>query len=311
LAVIGQIRLKHLSYRTEQTYLEWVTRFSRFLKGRSPLTATDEDVVRFLSDLAVTQRVAGATQNQAFNALLFLFRHVLGRPDVHWTGVERAHGKPRQPTVLTVAELGRLFEAMEGTPRLMARLLYGSGLRLMELIRLRVQHLDFARGVVVVRAGKGDKDRETTLPVTLEGELQAHLARVKRLFEEDHQRKVEGVWLPESLARKYPQAGRQWIWQWVFPSRQLSRDPRSGVLRRHHAQENAFQKALAEAARRAGIDKRVTPHTLRHSFATRCLEKGYDIRTVQELLGHASVETTQIYTHVMQKPGLGVRSPLD
>jgi integron integrase len=309
--MIGQARLKHLSYRTEQTYLEWVSRFAGFLNGRNPLTATDADAVGFLTELAVRKQVAGATQNQAFNALLFFYRNVLGREDVLWVGVERAQKKRRQPTVATPSELTRVFAELDGTTRLMVRLLYGSGLRLMELIRLRVQHLDFGRGVVVVRGGKGDKDRETTLPVAMEGELQEHLKRVKWLFEEDRVRNTAGVWLPESLARKYPKAGQQWIWQWVFPSRQLSRDPRSGALRRHHVQENAIQKALAEAARRAGLNKRVTPHVLRHSFASHLLDGGTDIRTLQSLLGHSSVETTQIYLHVMRKPGLGVRSPLD
>jgi integron integrase len=275
------------------------------------MEATDADAVGFLTDLAVRKRVAGSTQNQAFNALLFFFRNVMGRQDVHWTGVQRAQRKRRQPTVLIPSELSELFAQMEGTPRLMARLLYGSGLRLMELIRLRVQDLDFARGVVVVRGGKGDKDRETTLPNSLETELREHLHRIKRLFEEDRAQNVADVWLPESLARKYPKAGEQWIWQWVFPSRQLSRDPRDGALRRHHVRENTFQKAIAEAGRRAGLGKRVTPHTLRHSFASNLLDAGTDIRTVQALLGHTSVETTQIYLHVMRKPGLGVRSPLD
>ena len=200
---------------------------------------------------------------------------------------------------------------MEGTIQLMARLMYGSGLRLLELLRLRVNQLDFAREVVVVRGGKGDKDRQTVMPKLVAEDLHRHLERVKRLHEEDLAAGYGTVWLPEALGRKYQGAERQWIWQWVFPSRQLSEDPRSGVTRRHHVMENAFQKAVVKAARKAGIGKRVTPHVLRHSFATHMLESGADIRTVQELLGHESVETTQIYLHVMKKPGLGIKSPLD
>jgi integron integrase len=193
----------------------------------------------------------------------------------------------------------------------MARLMYGSGLRLLELLRLRVNQLDFERGVIIVFGGKGDKDRQTVFPESLKESLKKHLERVRCLHQQDLAEGFGTVWLPESLARKYPNAHKEWIWQWVFPSRQLSIDPRSGIKRRHHVQENAFQKAIAQGARRAGIDKRITPHVLRHSFATHLLESGTDIRTVQDLLGHKDVTTTQIYTHVMMKPGLGVRSPLD
>jgi integron integrase len=217
----------------------------------------------------------------------------------------------RVPVVLDRAECERLFEALEGTPRLMAQLMFGGGLRLTELLRLRVQDVDLERGQIIVRAGKGDEDRVTVLPERLLEKLRAHRERLRRLHVQDREKRLPGVWLPEALTRKYPQAGEQWEWQWFWPSRETMKDPRSGLRRRHHVLDATFQHFVRQAARRAQLDKKVTPHVLRHSFATQLLERGTDIRTVQELLGHKDVSTTQIYTHVMRKPGLGVRSPLD
>ena len=264
----------------------------------------------WLTDLAVRQQVSPSTQKQALNALVFFLQEGLA----HQLGEIRftyARERRRVPTVLSRAECGRLFTALSGTTRLMAELMYGSGLRLMELLRLRVQDLDLERRHLLVHAGKGDKDRSTVVPERLVEELRGHLERLRRLHEEDRQAGLPGVWLPEGLARKYQRAGERWEWQWLFPSRETSVDSRSGVRRRHHAVDSTFQNAVRRGAEAAKIDKRVSPHVLRHSFATHLLEAGADIRTVQELLGHESVETTQIYTHVMQKPGIGVRSPLD
>lgn len=245
------------------------------------------------------------------NALVFLFREVLGRAPGDLSGYQASRKPPRVPVVLTRAECMQLFSVLEGTTGLMARLMYGAGLRLTELLRLRVQDLELERGIVTVRAGKGGKDRVTVLPKALKGELAKHLDRLRELFDQDRAAGVAGVWLPPVVEHKIPKAGVSWPWQWLFPSRQLSVDPRSGVKRRHHVRDNAFQTAIRTTAQRAGIAKRVTPHTLRHSFATHLLESGHDIRTVQDLLGHAKVETTMIYTHVLNKPGVTIRSPLD
>jgi integron integrase len=235
----------------------------------------------------------------------------MGRDPGDFRGFVRARRRVRAPVVLSREECDRLFEAMEGTPRLMAELMFGSGIRLMELLRLRVKDVDLERGVLVVRAGKGDKDRVTVLPERLQERLRAHRERLRRLHVEDRLKGLPGVWMPEGLERKWPRAGEQWEWQWFWPSRETATDPRSGLQRRHHVQDAVLQHHIRQAARRAKLDKRVTPHVLRHSFATQLLERGTDIRTVQELLGHKDVATTQIYTHVMRKPGLGVRSPLD
>jgi integron integrase len=270
-----------------------------------------EDIKGFLSELAVKGRVSKSTQKQALNALVFLFREGLGREAGDLKGFQMSRRGPRVPTVLSSKECGRLFEAMEGTARLMAELMYGSGLRLMELLRLRVKDVDLERGQVIVRAGKGDKDRVTVLPEVLVERLRAHRDRLRGLHEEDRAAGLAGVWMPEALARKYPGAAVSWEWFWFFPSRQASLDPHAGVERRHHLLEGAFQFSVRAAARKARLNKRVTPHTLRHSFATHLLEGGTDIRSVQDLLGHVDVATTQIYTHVMNRPGLGIRSPLD
>jgi len=305
------IRFKHYSLRTERTYREWIKRFILFHGKRHPQEMGPAEISRFLSDLAVNGRVAASTQNQAFNAILFLYREVLHQEMGQVEDVERAKRPARLPVVLTKAEAERVLAGMTGTFQLMAKLLYGSGLRLMECVRLRVKDVDFAANQVVIREGKGFKDRVTMLPESLQPALREHLERVKLLHEQDLKAGHGSVYLPYALERKYPSAGREWGWQYVFPAASLSRDPRSGLVRRHHVNEQGLQRAVKEAVRLAGIAKPASCHSLRHSFATRLLENGYDIRTVQDLLGHASVVTTQIYTHVMQKPGLGVRSPLD
>ncbi|MBX3735043.1 MAG: integron integrase [Candidatus Didemnitutus sp.] len=308
--LVRVLRERGMLWRTEQTYREWAVRFARFLAPRSPYAAEGRDVAEFLSALAVNGRASPSAQKQALNALVFFMQEALSRDlgDMEFT---RAFPKRRLPTVLTTGECQAIFAQLEGTPRLMLELAYGAGLRLMELLRLRVHHLDLARGQLRVLAGKGDKDRVTVLPEALQGRLRDHLARLRPQWEADRAAGYAGVWLPEGLARKYARAGERWEWQWLFPARDLSRDPVSGVVRRHHVSDTTFQRIVKRAAERAGTNKRVTPHVFRHSFATHLLEGGTDIRTVQELMGHASVETTQIYTHVMKKPGLGVRSPLD
>ncbi len=308
--LIAAIRRKGFLWRTEKTYREWSARFARFIAPRSPYAAEGAEVAAFLSSLAVEQRASVSTQKQALNALVFLMqealRQDLGELDFRW-----APARKRVPTVLSKEEVRLLFAKMPGGTRLMAEVMYGSGLRLMELLRLRVHHLDLARGQLKVYGGKGDKDRLTVLPDSLRGKLEAHLERLRGLYQEDRAAGLPGVWLPEGLDRKYEKAGETWEWQWLWPSRELMKDPVSGARRRHHILDGTFQNIIRKSAAEAGLIKRVTPHVLRHSFATHLLESGVDIRTVQDLLGHESVETTQIYTHVMQRPGLGVRSPLD
>lgn len=308
--LIRAVRERGFLWRTEETYRMWATRFAQFLRPRTPYIATADDVGAFLSVLAVQQRAMPSTQKQALNAIVFLLQEALHR-QLGQIEFHRAQPRRRMPSVLSPPECQRLFAQLEGTPRLMAELMYGSGLRLLELLRLRIHHLDLERRQIRICAGKGDKDRISVLPEHLVAPLREHIASIRGDFLADRARGLAGVWLPEGLARKYPGAGQRWEWQWVFPSRELSIDPVSNLQRRHHVIDSTFQNQIRWAAQRAQIDKRVTPHVLRHSFATHLLESGADIRTVQELLGHESVETTQIYTHVMQKPGLGVRSPLD
>ena len=304
------MRERGLLWRSESTYRGWAARFSRFLAPRSPYIATGEDVAAFLRDLAVRHRISPATQKQALNALVFLIQQALGR-DLGEMNFKRAYPKERVPTVLTKTEAKRLFQQLEGTTLLMAELACGSGLRLMELLRLRIHHLDLGRRLLAVHGGKGDNDRVTIVPEALVERLHAQIERLRVLFAEDRAGGLPGVWLPDGLARKYRNAGEQWEWQWVFPSRETRVDPATGVLRRHHALDGAFQNSIRQAARRAVIDKRVTPHVLRHSFGTHLMESGTDIRTVQELMGHDDIRTTQISTQVMQRPGMGIRSPLD
>ncbi len=308
--LVAALRRKGFLWRTEQTYRGWAGRFAQSLLPRTPYAANGDDVAKFLSGLAVEWRAGASTQKQALNALVFLMEEALHR-SVGEMDFKRAWARRRIPVVLTRGECERVFGELEGTARLMAELMYGTGLRLMELLRLRVHHLDFERRQVRVYSGKGDKERITMLPDALAGRLKEQVERLRGLHESDRAAGLAGVWLPEGLERKYRGAGATWEWQWVFPSREASVDAATGIKRRHHVLDGAVQNTIRNAARRAGIDKRVTPHVLRHSFATHLLEGGADIRTVQELLGHESVETTQIYTHVIQRPGLGVRSPLD
>ena len=305
------ISRKHYSRRTEESYVHWIKRFIYFSGKRHPEAMGAAEVTAFLNHLAREQKVAASTQNQALSALLFLYKEALGTPLPWLDDLERATRPARMPTVLTRNEATRLLAAMRGTKLLMASLLYGSGLRLRECLSLRVKDVDFEYRQIVVRDGKGAKDRVTMLPGPVIEPLKAHLARVKALHERDLARGYGDVELPHALARKYPKAPYEWGWKFVFPSHRLSIDPDSGVVRRHHVYENFLIRGVKEAARAGGITKHVSCHTLRHSFATHLLEGGYDIRTVQELLGHSDVSTTMIYTHVLNKGGRGVASPLD
>ncbi len=304
-------RLRHLSVHTEHTYWHWIRRFILFHGKRHPRDMREPEIRAFLSDLATNGAVAASTQNQALNAIVFLYRDVMEMPLGEFGRIERAPKRPRIPVVLTRADVAALLGQLRDTPRIMAALLYGSGLRLNEMLRLRVQELDFERARITVRGGKGDKDRLTMLPAALHPDLRLHLARVGALHERDLAAGHGAVKLPGALDRKYPNAPKEWRWQWVFPSATLSRDPDCGTIRRHHASDTHVQRSIAAAARAARILRRVTPHVLRHSFATHLLEDGTDIRTVQQLLGHNSIETTQIYLHTMLKPGMGTPSPLD
>ena len=304
------LRRKHYSLRTEEAYVYWVKRYILFHNKRHPQEMARPEIEAFLNHLAVTENVAASTQNQAFSALLFLYQHVLNI-DIQNVNALRAKKPKRLPVVMTKQECQSVIAALSGTYQLMAKLLYGSGLRLTECLRLRVKDVDFAQNHLVVRAGKGDKDRVTLLPDNLKPEITSHLHRVDLQHQDDLKQGYGQVYLPNALARKYPNADRDWAWQYVFPSRNLSNDPRSNIIRRHHASESGLQKAVRQAAKQVGLTKPVGPHTFRHSFATHLLENGYDIRTVQELLGHKDVRTTMIYTHVLNQGPMGVRSPLD
>ncbi len=312
LAQVRQaLRLRHYSRRTEEVYVAWVRRFVKFCGMRHPRELGQAEVTRFLSSLAVDRHVSASTQNQALGALVFLYRDVLQMP-VGWLAtVVRAKRPTRVPVVLTRDEVRQVLSRMRGTSKLVATLLYGTGLRLFEALQLRVKDVDFATHEITVRGGKGDRDRVTVLPERLEGRLLEHLATVRQQHERDVAEGAGWVALPGALAVKYPRAGREWGWQWVFPATRPYDDPASGERRRHHLHETVIQRAFREAVRAEGIAKPASCHTLRHSFATHLLELGYDIRTVQELLGHADVRTTMIYTHVLRRGGLGVRSPLD
>jgi integron integrase len=309
--VRGKIRLKHYSIRTEQAYADWIKRFILFFGKRHPRDLGAADVEKFLTHLAVEGKVAASTQNQAKSALLFLYREVLGIELPWLDNVERAKVPKRLPVVLTRQEVQAVLSQLQGTHWLIASLLYGTGMRIMECMRLRVKDVDFSRKEILVRDGKGFKDRVTMLPAALSNPLREHLQKVKTLHEQDLAVGFGSVYLPYALARKYPNAARDWGWQYVFPAAGMSTDPRSGEVRRHHVQEQSIQRAMKQAVRDANLVKPATPHTLRHSFATHLLEGGYDIRTVQELLGHRDVSTTMIYTHVLNKGGRGVTSPLD
>ncbi len=309
------LRLRHYSYSTERTYLQWIRRFLDYgVKTQARMHATAweaEDFRNFISHLALKERVASSTQNQAFNAVLFFYRNILCKDVEDLGNAIRAKRGQRLPTVLSVEEVKKLLARMSGKPRLMAELLYGSGLRLMELAALRVKDIDFDANTIFVRSGKGDKDRATVLPLAVRERLRDHLTAVKELHDRDIAAGRGIVYLPDALARKYPNAGKQWAWQYVFPSATLSIDPRSGRVGRHHISDTTIQSAFRTALQSAGIGKHATVHTLRHSFATHLLMSGVNIREVQELLGHKNVETTMIYTHVLRDMAGAPKSPLD
>lgn len=309
--VRARLRVKHYSIRTEHSYVDWIKRFIWFHDKRHPKDMGAQEIEAFLTHLAVKGRVSASTQNQAKSALLFLYREVLEQKLPWLERVTQAKAPTRLPVVLTLAEVQAVLKGLTGTHWLIASLLYGSGLRLMEAVRLRVKDVEFARREIVVREGKGAKDRVTMLPESVIEPFTAHLAKIRLLHREDLVAGVGNVYLPFALDKKYPNAGREWGWQYVFPSTKLSVDPRSGVTRRHHVDEKGIQRAMKQAVRDAQIVKPATPHSLRHSFATHLLLGGYDIRTVQELLGHSDVSTTMIYTHVLNRGGKGVVSPLD
>ena len=309
--VRSHLRVKHYSIRTEQAYLDWIRRFILFHGKRHPKDMAEDEIGAFLTHLAVDRHVAASTQNQALSALLFLYQAVLERKLAFIDKIERVTRPPKLPVVFTREEVRAVLDHLSGDYRIMAELLYGSGLRLMECVRLRVKDVDFGYGHITVRDGKGMHERVTLLPERVRGPLQLHLQRVKELHRQDLARAGGRVYLPFALQRKYPTAERAWAWQYVFPAPKLSTDPRSHQIRRHHVAEKNLQNAVKLALKHARIAKAASCHTFRHSFATHLLENGQDIRTVQELLGHKDVSTTMIYTHVLNKPGLGILSPLD
>ena len=313
--LLGQVREKieekHYSYRTEESYVGWIKRFILFHHKTHPAQMGAKEVEAFLSHLAVDRKVSASTQNQAKSALLFLYKEVLEIKLPWLENITQARKPQRLPVVLTVSEVQSVLSHISGTWWIMANLLYGSGLRLMECVRLRVKDIDFEMKQIVVRDGKGFKDRITMLPDSVADQLKSHLAGVEELHRHDLQNGYGEAWLPQALARKYPSAAKDWGWQYVFPSKNLSADPETGSMRRHHVDPKGLQRAFRQAVRATHIVKPATPHTLRHSFATHLLQSGYDIRTVQELLGHKDVSTTMIYTHVLNRGGKGVKSPLD
>ena len=305
------MRYYHYGKRTEEAYAYWIKDFIFFHQKRHPKDMGKLEVEAYLSHLATEKHVAVSTQNQAFNALLFLYKKVLHLPFADDIAAVRSKRPPRLPVVLSQQEINRLFDAMQGETLLMARMMYSAGLRLNELLRLRVQDIDFDYGYLTIHAGKGDKDRTSLLAKALYDDLKAHLRAVRVLFDHDVEQGVANVWLPGALAKKYPNAPKAWEWQFVFPAKSLSKDPENGEVRRHHVNQSNLQKAIKRAKEKAGINKRVTSHTLRHSFATHLLESGINIRVVQKLMGHADVKTTEIYTHVLQQNLGAVVSPLD
>jgi integron integrase len=307
----GALRSRHYSRRTEEVYVAWVRRYVRYHGLRHPAELGASEVMQFLSGLAVDRGVSASTQNQALAALLFLYREVLGREMGALDQIVHAKRTIRLPVVLTRQEVRAVLSRMHGTPRLVATVLYGSGVRLLEGLALRVKDVDFGGNELLVRGGKGDRDRVTVLPARVKGDLARHLADVKLLHNSDLAEGAGWVALPHALGHKYPEAGREWSWQWVFPATRCYVDAASGERRRHHLHETVIQRAFREAVRASGMAKRASCHTLRHSFATHLLDAGSDIRTVQELLGHRDLRTTMIYTHVLKRGGLGIRSPAD
>lgn len=304
-------RLRHYSLSTENSYVNWIRRFILFHQKRHPADMGEREIRLFLTHLAVNGKVTASTQTVALSALLFLYRDVLKKELPYIDGIERARPSRRLPVVFTRPEVDSILSRIEGTHLLIASLLYGAGLRLMEAVRLRVKEVDFPRNQITVREGKGAKDRITMLPQSVTNALREHLERVRSLHRSDIKAGYGRVALPFALERKYPQADREWGWQYVFPANKRSIDPRSGIERRHHVSPEGVQRAVRRAIQLAGINRQGSCHTLRHSFATHLLEAGYDIRTVQELLGHSDVRTTMIYTHVLNRGGRGVSSPLD
>jgi integron integrase len=304
------MRLRHYSLQTERVYVNWVGRFFNFHKRRALESMGDVEVKAFLNHLAVNERVSASTQNQALNALVFFYKNVIHK-ELGPIDAIRARRPKRIPVVLSADEIERVLAVLTGETRLMAGLLYGSGLRLKECLSLRVKDIDFELQQITVHEGKGFKDRVTVLPVALVAELKRHLVRVQALHTEFLKRGFGGVELPYALSRKHPSAETEWPWQYVFPAKSLSADPQTGTRRRHHVHESVLQRAVKRAGKLAGIVKPIGCHTFRHCFATHLLETGTDIRTVQELLGHSDVSTTMIYTHVMKKPGIAIKSPLD
>ena len=305
------LRSRHYSRRTEQSYCHWVKRYIYFHNVRHPDEMGEPEINAFLTDLAVTKKVSASTQNQALSALLFLYRHVLGREVGDLGDVIRARKPTRVPVVMTREEVKSVLQNLDGDKWLMASLMYGAGLRLMECLRLRVQDIDFSRNEILVRDGKGAKDRITMLPDSLKKPLQEHLKKVKAIHQRDLVQGWGRVYLPYALERKYPNAPTDWRWQWIFPQENRWNNTKTGEQGRHHVHESLLQKAVGNAVRKACLGKRATCHTFRHSFATHLLEGGYDIRTVQELLGHKDVKTMMIYTHVLNRGGKGVKSPVD
>ena len=305
------IRMKHYSIRTEQSYVDWIKRYIFFHNKRHPADMGEDEIRSFISDLASKKSVAASTQTVALSALLFLYREVLKKDLPYIEGIERAKRPERLPVVFTQSEVKEVLARLDGVNYLIATLLYGAGLRLMDALRLRVKDIDFERNEIIVREGKGEKDRVTMLPQAIKPQLQDHLKRVQIIHQSDLRLGLGEVYLPYALDRKYPNAPKEWKWQYLFPAAKTSVDPRSGKRRRHHLSEDSVHRAVKGAIRQAGINKHGSSHTFRHSFATHLLENGYDIRTVQELLGHKDVRTTMIYTHVLNRGGKGVMSPLD
>jgi len=309
--VRGQMRVRHMKWATEKAYVGWIRRYILFHGKRHPAEMGAKEISAFLTHLATRRRVSASTQNQALCALVFLYKHVLGKSVGELEDLVRAKRRRRIPVVLTRDEVRDILRRVNGVPWIVLTMLYGTGMRLMECLRLRVQSIDFAQNEITIRDGKGGKDRRTVLPGVVKPALQSHLANVKTLHEKDLGEGFGRVDLPYALARKYPAADKQWRWQYVFPSTTRSPDHRSGIVRRFHMSPTTAQRAFKHALRRAGIHKHASCHTLRHSFATELLRQGYDIRTVQELLGHSNVNTTMIYTHVLNRGGFGVSSPAD
>jgi integron integrase len=304
-----KIRIRHYSYKTEKTYVHWIKEFILYHGKRHPAEMAEPEIEKYLTYLAIDRNVSASTQNQAFAAILFLYREIIGR-ELKNISAMRAKKAVHIPTVLTHDEAMNVIMHTSGVYRIIAQILYGSGLRLMECMRLRIKDIDFERMTITLRDTKSDRDRVTCLPLGVVEQLKLHIGKVRAQYDEDLTYGRADVELPYALEKKYPNAGREWGWQYVFPASGFSKDPRSGVVRRHHLYETSVQKAIAHAARQAGIIKPVGPHTFRHSFATRLLEKGYDIRKIQELLGHKDVKTTMVYTHVANVCA-GIKSPLD